>query len=269
MKHKRLITVVLAVAIFTMSILSCYAAADERYFSKDVDKAWAYHRHLRDWDQDLIDDPPAPPDTWTSTYGDQQVQWGHEYQTKYFSDSYNMTSSYLWNMQGVVGTGNGGGMVAVALSQVGLNNSGQPYWGKWSSTWQNWCAYFVMWCALQNGFGDDIIPMQCNVGQMRRVFTERGQFYERAGYTPSPGDVIFYLWDKHKGTKLASHVGLVTKVEGGKVYVVEGNAGTTPPGYCVEKVRDLNWDEIVGYGHPPYPATTTTPTEGEPEVVGP
>ena len=49
----------------------------------------------------------------------------------------------------------------------------------------------------------------------------------------------------------ADHVGIVEKVEGGRVYTVEGN--TTVEGICAEKRYLLGYFEILGYGEILYP----------------
>ena len=40
-------------------------------------------------------------------------------------------------------------------------------------------------------------------------------------YTPNVGDIIFFDWDNDNDS---DHVGIVEKVENGKVYTVEGNS---------------------------------------------
>lgn len=47
---------------------------------------------------------------------------------------------------------------------------------------------------------------------------------------------------------LSDHVGIVQKVEDGRVYTVEGNSGDS----CRQKSYPLGYYEILGYGIPAY-----------------
>lgn len=81
----------------------------------------------------------------------------------------------------------------------------------------------------------------------------------KAGKTPSPGDQIFF---GKEGDEY--HTGGVVKVEGGKVYTVEGN---TTGGLVRARSYSLKSTKIAGYGTPdfdPEPSPTPTPTPPEP-----
>ena len=69
--------------------------------------------------------------------------------------------------------------------------------------------------------------------------------WQDAGYTPSPGDIIFFDWEQDGSS---DHVGIVEKVEDGKVYTIEGNSNDS----CKENSYDLNSNDIKGYGTPLY-----------------
>ena len=45
--------------------------------------------------------------------------------------------------------------------------------------------------------------------------------WKNQNYTAKSGDLIFFDWD---GNDLPDHVGIVEKVENGKVYTIEGNS---------------------------------------------
>ena len=61
------------------------------------------------------------------------------------------------------------------------------------------------------------------------------------------GDIIFFDWkDKHDGH--SDHVGIVQKVENGRVYTIEGNSSDS----CRQRDYDINSFEIQGYGTPMY-----------------
>ena len=65
--------------------------------------------------------------------------------------------------------------------------------------------------------------------------------------TPTPGMLIFFDWvDEESGSQdgRADHVGIVAKVENGRVYTIEGNSGDS----CREQSYPLENQWILGYG---------------------
>lgn len=62
------------------------------------------------------------------------------------------------------------------------------------------------------------------------------------------GDIIFFDWADSNDGK-ADHVGIIEKVENGKVYTIEGN---TTGDSCREQSYNLNSNVILGYGTPMY-----------------
>ena len=157
----------------------------------------------------------------------------------------------LWNAV-LYGTGTGSGeIVAVALSQVG-NVGGQPYWSWYGFTSRvDWCAIFVSWCANECGYIDaGVIPKFAGCVQGSRWFKDRGLWQDKS-YTPNPGDIIFFDWDDPDGFSgpqdgVPDHVGIVERVENGRVYTVEGNSGDK----CCQRSYTLGYYEIYGYGRP-------------------
>ena len=136
-------------------------------------------------------------------------------------------------------------IVAVAISQIG-NIGGEPYW-RWYglSSRTEWCAIFVSWCADQCGYLDSgVIPKFAWVPDAVSWFQARGQWQPR-GYTPAPGDIIFFDWEGDGG---ANHVGIVEYVENGVVHTVEGNSGDA----CKRKQYAINSSSVLGYGIPMY-----------------
>ena len=117
----------------------------------------------------------------------------------------------------------GGDLVAVARSQVG-NIGGELYWSWYGfESHVEWCACFVSWCADQCGYIDaGLFPkFAACTSQGVPWFQERGQWQDNT-YTPNPGDLIFFNWDQDEWI---DHVGIVEKVENGRVYTIEGNSG--------------------------------------------
>ena len=155
----------------------------------------------------------------------------------------------LWNAV-LYGTGSSE-IVAVALSQVG-NVGGQPYWSWYGFDHRvDWCAIFVSWCANECGYIDaGVIPKFAGCVQGSHWFKNRGQWQDRS-YTPNPGDLIFFDWDNPGGfsgpqDSVPDHVGIVERVENGRVYTIEGNSGDK----CCQRNYPVMYYEIYGYGTP-------------------
>ena len=88
-----------------------------------------------------------------------------------------------------------------------------------------WCAAFVSACAIKTGM-TDIIPTECGCGEMVKLFQRLGEWDENDARVPNPGDIIFYDWqDSGSGDNTGNpdHVGIVEKVSGGMITVIEGN----------------------------------------------
>lgn len=139
-------------------------------------------------------------------------------------------------------------IVQVALSQIG-NIGGQPYWSWYGfNSRVEWCACFVSWCAEQCGYIDSgIIPKFANCEVEGVAWFKACGLWKDGGYIPKAGDIIFFDWkDIHDG--VADHVGIVEKVENGRVYTIEGNSNDS----CKQRDYDMNSSEIKGYGTPIY-----------------
>ena len=142
-------------------------------------------------------------------------------------------------------------IVAVALSQVG-NVGGEPYWSWYGfGSRVEWCACFVSWCANECGYIDaGVIPKFAGCINGVNWFKERGQWADNSA-EPAPGMIIFFDWDDpDEGGQddLSDHVGVVEKVENGRVYTIEGNSGDS----CRQRSYPLGYYEILGYGIPAY-----------------
>ena len=179
-------------------------------------------------------------DEMTVLYGftDEQIAWQYELlKPEYHS---------LWNalLYGVFRIGDGT-MIEIADTQIG-NVGGEIYW-RWYgfSSRVEWCAIFVSWCAEQSGFAEaGIIPRfsLCTTGA--QWFKDMGQWYE-PGYTPVPGDIVFFDWEPDG---ITDHVGIVESVADGRVNTIEGNSSDA----VARRSYDLNSDKIYGYGVPDY-----------------
>ena len=114
----------------------------------------------------------------------------------------------------------------------------------------SWCAATVSAASIECGY-TDIIPTEVSCPQMIELFKKFGEWQENDAYRPSPGDVVFYDWDDsgsgdNKG--VSDHVGVVEKVSGNKVTVIEGNKNNA----VGRRTLEVNGRYIRGYGVPKY-----------------
>lgn len=145
-----------------------------------------------------------------------------------------------------------GEIVTVALSQIGTVG-GEPYWSWYGfGSRVEWCACFVSWCANECGYIDaGVIPKFAGCVNGVNWFKERGQWLD-GSEEPVPGMIIFFDWDNNGSSGPqdgeSDHVGIVERVEDGRVYTVEGNSGDS----CRENSYVIGHYEIYGYGVPAY-----------------
>jgi cell wall-associated NlpC family hydrolase len=152
----------------------------------------------------------------------------------------------LWNglLYGITSVGDGS-MISAAETQLG-NIGGEPYWSWYGfASRAEWCACFVSWCAEQCGFIDaGVLPRfsSCEAGIW--WFKDRDQWQER-GYTPAPGEIIFFDWDIDG---ISDHVGIVERADAATIYTIEGNTSDSVArrSYAADSVK------VMGYGIPLY-----------------
>lgn len=170
-------------------------------------------------------------------------------QRKYLKELLSDKYSSLWSsvLYGVSYSSDDG-IVKVALEQVG-NVGGQPYWSWYGfSSRVDWCACFVSWCANECGYiTDGIIPKYALCSDGSNWFKSHGQWL-KGGETPSAGMIIFFDYPDDGLDGSPDHTAIVEKVEGGRVYTVEGN-------YNDKVATDdyaISYPYILGYGVPQY-----------------
>lgn len=113
-----------------------------------------------------------------------------------------------------------------------------------------WCATFVTACAIKCG-ATDIIPKECSCNKMIELFKKLGCWVENDAHVPSPGDIMFYDWDddgKGDNKGEVEHVGIVEKVSGNAITVIEGNYNNA----CKRRTLKVDGRYIRGYGVPKY-----------------
>ena len=102
-----------------------------------------------------------------------------------------------------------------------------------------WCACFVSWALDQCSSDLLIVPKYAHVQDFMASFPiDRWKTH-----APDPGDIIFFDWVENE-TKFPQHVGVVTAVENGVVYTIEGNTN----GRVATCAYALDDPRILGYG---------------------
>jgi len=107
-----------------------------------------------------------------------------------------------------------------------------------------WCAMFVSWCANEAKFIESgIIPKYSACSDGVAFFQGKGSFHlEGSGYTPQPGDIIFF------GPGGSSHTGIVEKADANNVYTIEGNTSDM----VARRTHARTGSTVYGYGTPAY-----------------
>lgn len=116
-----------------------------------------------------------------------------------------------------------------------------------------WCATTVTAAGMSAGL-HDIIFGECSCTKMIELFKVKGRWQENDAYRPEPGDIIMYYWKD--GSNYATtdciaapnHVGIVEKVEGNIITVIEGNKGEA----VARRTVAVNGRYIRGYCLPDY-----------------
>ena len=155
-------------------------------------------------------------------------------------------------------------IVSIAQSYIGCNerdgshkkiidlyNSHKPLARGYAVKYTDaWCSTFASAVAIQAGL-TGIIPTECGCQKHVELFKKLGSWQENDAHVPSPGDYIFYDWQDsgvgdNKGA--ADHVGIVEKVAGNTITVIEGNYSNA----VKRRTLAVNGRYIRGYGVPKY-----------------
>ncbi len=96
-----------------------------------------------------------------------------------------------------------------------------------------------------------------------QYYKNKGQFHTS---NPQPGDQIFF-----KDSDGMGHTGIVEKIDGGRVYTIEGNtssaSGVVANGGSVNsKSYALNYNKIGGYGRPDWSLVPNTEGDDDMDV---
>ena len=133
----------------------------------------------------------------------------------------------------------------VAAQQIG-NKGGKKFWSWYGfKSRVEWCACFVSWCEAQCGYiKEGITPKFAACDDGAAWFKSKKQ-WQKAGYKPMPGDIIFFDW---QGDGHPDHVGIVEKCDGNTVFTIEGNSSDQ----CKRCNYAVKSKLIYGFGVPKY-----------------
>lgn len=130
-----------------------------------------------------------------------------------------------------------------------------------------WCSTFASAVAIKANL-TDIIPTECGCERHVNLFKShsKSRWEEDGTYRPSPGDYCFYNWDDstQPNDGAADHVGIVEKVSGSTITVIEGNYSDAVGRRSIKVGNGY----IRGYGIPAYSEdevdiTTLTLSKGD------
>ena len=127
-----------------------------------------------------------------------------------------------------------------------------------------WCATCVSAAFHQAGY-DAIFPSECGCPDMVEKAKTMGIWIENDAYVPQPGDCILYDWqDSGAGdnTGVPDHIGMVEKVSGNTITVIEGNYQDS----VKRRTIAVNGRYIRGYVCPKFGSTSTVTTPAKSTV---
>lgn len=112
-----------------------------------------------------------------------------------------------------------------------------------------WCACFISWLAQKLEI-TDIIPVDMSCNSQISKFKDMGVWHNDRNF--QSGDIIYYDWDISGD---ADHVGIVEKVSGNTLTVIEGNNGNYPNDRVRRREINSGSSLIFGYARPEYSVT--------------
>ena len=113
-----------------------------------------------------------------------------------------------------------------------------------------WCACFISWLAKKLKI-TDIIPVDMSCNSQIKKFKALGVWHTDRNF--QSGDIIYYDWDSSGD---ADHVGIIEKVNGMSLTVIEGNNGNFPNDRVRRREINSASSLIFGYARPKYPSVT-------------
>ena len=112
-----------------------------------------------------------------------------------------------------------------------------------------WCACFISWLAKKLNI-TNIIPVDMSCNSQIEKFKNLGVWHTDRNI--QAGDIIYYDWDNSGD---ADHVGIIEKVNGMSLTIIEGNNGNFPNDRVRRREINSASSLIFGYARPKYPVT--------------
>ena len=113
-----------------------------------------------------------------------------------------------------------------------------------------WCDTTVSACFIKNNAVSLIGGTECGVERHVKIFKDAGIWQEDGTVVPKPGWIIVYNWDDatQPNDGYSDHIGIVEKVEGKQITVIEGNYNNA----VRRRTIPVGWGYIRGYAMPKY-----------------
>lgn len=127
----------------------------------------------------------------------------------------------------------------------------------------HWCATTVSAAFIKAGL-TDIAPTECSCAKMIELYQKLGRWEEKDSYSPAVGDIIMYDWDddgKGDNTGHPEHVGIVSKVLGKIITVIEGNKSES----VAKRTMKVDGKYIRGYCLPDYASKASSAAASAPK----
>lgn len=141
-------------------------------------------------------------------------------------------------------------IISLAIEQIG--NDYTTYCKDMGYNYRiEWCACFISWLAEKLGI-TDIIPVDMSCNSQISKFKALGVWHTDRNF--QSGDIIYYDWDISGD---ADHVGIIEKVAGNTLTVIEGNNGNYPNDRVRRREINSGSSLIFGYARPKYPVKSS------------
>ena len=134
---------------------------------------------------------------------------------------------------------------------IDLYNSHRPLARGYKVTYTDaYCDTTVSAAFIKLNATDLIGGTECGVERHIQLFKAKGIWNENGNITPKPGYIICFNWDDstQPNDGAADHIGIVEKVEDGKITTIEGNYN----GNVARRTIPVGWGYIRGYATPKY-----------------
>ena len=147
-------------------------------------------------------------------------------------------------------------IIEIASNEVGYKEgagNSNKYSNELYGKAQEWCADFVRWCLIKVGAGE-LFPVSSYVPTIAEWFSEKGKYMNSqafgGNYIPQKGDIVVFDYNHNR---TSDHIGLVERVENGRLYTIEGNKDN-----MVKRCEyNLSSNEIRAYLTPEYKVINT------------